>query len=166
FGGRGADILEGGLGADVIDGQSGEDRIQFAVDLNDTNVDSLKGGPHRDIIEVVGTDGADYLTVQQLNPTTFQVARRDTATGPVMATFQFSLPANPSQRDIEVLRVSGGDGNDVIQALGTFNVNQVQLDGGAGNDLLVGSSGDDLLMGGDGNDTLQGGAGRDELHGG
>src|SRR5262249_4566137 len=71
FGGRGADILEGEEGADLIDGQSGEDRIQFAVTLVDTNIDTLRGGPHRDIIEVVGTGAADELIVRQLSLTTF-----------------------------------------------------------------------------------------------
>src|SRR5262249_46648433 len=140
--------------------------IQFAVDLNDAQVDVLTGGPQRDIIEILGTDGADDLTVQQISATTFQVDRRDPATGAVTATFKFSLPADPAARDIEVLRVSGMGGNDTIRALGTFNVNQVQLDGGEGDDVLQGSNGDDLLLGGAGNDTLSGGAGNDELHGG
>src|SRR5262249_61245737 len=91
---------------------------------------------------------------------------RDTASGPVTATFQFSLPADPAARDIELLRVSGLGGNDTIRALGTFNVNQVQLDGGDGDDTLIGSADSDLLLGGAGKDTLQGGADDDELHGG
>src|SRR5262249_5076748 len=129
-------------------------------------IDVLAGGPQRDIIEILGTAGADDLTLQQLNATTFQVDRRDPATGAVTASFKFSLPADPTARDIEVLRVSGLGGNDTIRASGTFNVNQVQLDGGDGDDVLTGSSGDDLLLGGAGNDTLNGGAGSDELHGG
>src|SRR5262249_26473603 len=143
FGGRGNDQLRGDAGADVIDGQSGEDRIQYAIDLNDAGVDVLAGGPQRDVIEIMGTDGADDLTVQQISATTFRVDRRDPATGAVTATFQFSLPADPTQRDIEVLRISGMGGNDTIRAVGTFNVNQVQLDGGDGDDVLVGSDGDD-----------------------
>ena len=40
------------------------------------------------------------------------------------------------------------------------------LDGGAGNDKLLGGSGHDTLIGAEGNDHLGGGAGRDLLFGG
>jgi Ca2+-binding RTX toxin-like protein len=166
FGGQGNDVLQGEVGADLIDGQSGDDRIQYAVDLVDPNADTLRGGPQSDVVEILGTDAADDLTAQQISPTTFQVTRRDVATGAVTSTFQFSLPANPSDRDIELLQVSGLGGNDMIRLLGTFNINRVQVDGGAGDDLIVGSDGDDLLIGGVGNDTIQGMGGQDEIHGG
>ena len=45
-----------------------------------------------------------------------------------------------------LLTLDGGDGDDV-------------LIGGAGNDTLLGGAGDDVLIGGPGNDTLDGGAG-------
>jgi Ca2+-binding RTX toxin-like protein len=167
FGGQGGDLLEGGLGADRIDGQSGEDRIRFAVTLVDVNgADDLAGGPHRDLIEITGTDEADDLRLEQIGPGQFRVQRRNPTSGELTATFVFSLPESPLERDIELLRVSGGGGDDVIRASGTFNVNQVQLYGGQGDDLLEGSTGDDMLLGGAGNDTLLGHAGRDELHGG
>jgi Ca2+-binding RTX toxin-like protein len=35
------------------------------------------------------------------------------------------------------------------------------LDGGAGNDVIIGSDGDDVLIGGDGDDVLIGGLGND-----
>src|SRR6202007_192789 len=35
------------------------------------------------------------------------------------------------------------------------------LDGGAGNDTIIGSQGADILLGGDGNDTVTGGRGND-----
>ena len=64
------------------------------------------------------------------------------------------------------VEVRGGAGNDVIQALlvpaGTAVLN---LDGGAGNDVLVGSQGADTLDGGTGNDLLFGGAGDDTFLG-
>ena len=40
------------------------------------------------------------------------------------------------------------------------------LDGGAGEDKLVGAEGDDLLRGGDGNDTIDGADGRDRIEAG
>jgi Ca2+-binding RTX toxin-like protein len=166
FGGRGADELEGELGADKIDGQAGEDKIVFGVDLVDTNIDDIKGGTNRDIIDIRGTPEADDLTAQQLSSTTFRVQRKVPVVGTLTATFQFTLPADPLLRDIEVLRISGMGGDDIVRTIGTFTVNQVQLDGGDGNDLLTGSTGNEVLFGRAGNDKLQGGAGRDELYGG
>lgn len=167
YGGQGADQLRGDEGSDLIDGQSGEDRIQYAIDLVDpAGVDDLSGGPHRDAIEVLGTETDDVLRVQQMSPTTFVVDRIHPVTGDVLASFQFALPADPADRDIELLRVSGLGGDDVIRAVGTFNVNQLVIDGGAGNDWIEGSAGTDLIFGGTGSDTIFGGAGGDELHGG
>ncbi|MES2149175.1 MAG: Ig-like domain-containing protein [Pseudomonadota bacterium] len=65
----------------------------------------------------------------------------------------------------------GGNGNDKIvgntgaDILSGGNGNDT-LDGGAGNDLLSGGSGNDNLLGGEGNDSLDGGSGNDSLSGG
>ncbi len=153
-----------------VDGQGGDDRIQYKVDISDPgSIDDLNGGPNRDVIEILGTDADDEMTVQQLattehpDRTTFRVDRK---TGSLTASFEFSLPVDVEQRDIEFLRVSGGAGNDVIRAVGSFNVNQLQMNGGDGNDTLEGADGEELLYGGAGDDLLLGGDGRDELHGG
>jgi hypothetical protein len=58
-------------------------------------------------------------------------------------------------------RLSGGDGNDYLEAGRSDDL----LVGGAGNDTLVGGRGDDVLFGGSGNDTLLGETGRDNLFG-
>jgi|GEM_PF-6376201 Ca2+-binding RTX toxin-like protein len=64
----------------------------------------------------------------------------------------------------------GGAGNDLI-FVGADDGRSISplvrsADGGAGNDLLVGSSGADRLIGGSGNDVLIGGSGKDTLTGG
>lgn len=156
----------------MVRGQSGEDRIQYAVDLVDPyGSDDLSGGFHRDVLEVLGTDSADHLRVEQTGPGAFRVERRPYdphagTSGEVTARFEFTLPVEPSRRDIELMRVSGLGGDDRIEAVGTVNVNRLQLDGGSGNNRLVGSDGGDDLLGGPGKDTLLGGGGDDELHGG
>jgi len=59
----------------------------------------------------------------------------------------------------------GLDGNDVVNASGLTGM-QLTLDGGNGNDFLVGTIGNDVLLGGAGDDTLVGNGGVDVLDGG
>jgi Ca2+-binding RTX toxin-like protein len=68
--------------------------------------------------------------------------------------------SNPDAGD--TLTVNGGAGNDTITAetLAPGIIGLV-LDGGTGNDIIVGSFGNDTLIGGDGNDTVTGGIGND-----
>ncbi len=60
------------------------------------------------------------------------------------------------------LTLNGLGGDDVINA-SSLEAGAVQLtmNGGLGNDILIGSEGDDLINGGDGNDTALMGAGDD-----
>jgi Ca2+-binding RTX toxin-like protein len=64
----------------------------------------------------------------------------------------------------------GGDGDDRLNAggadAGTLGGDGNYLNGGAGNDMLIGREGSDWLEGGDGTDTLEGGDGGDILAGG
>ena len=59
------------------------------------------------------------------------------------------------------------DGDDALTAAGLqAGVIRLTVDGGPGNDIIVGSAGDDVLFGGDGDDILIGGPGLDTLDGG
>ena len=65
--------------------------------------------------------------------------------------------------------ILGGDGDDVLDfsAPGAPVLVSIELiDGGRGNDILIGADSDDRLHGGKGNDFLFGGAGDDALDGG
>jgi Ca2+-binding RTX toxin-like protein len=69
---------------------------------------------------------------------------------------------------IELLRVSGGSGNDEISLRGGDDLGPAwssgsYLDGGTGDDTLVGGAGDDYLVGGAGDDDLQGREGADRF---
>jgi Ca2+-binding RTX toxin-like protein len=62
---------------------------------------------------------------------------------------------------------NGLDGDDVLDASGlTADAIQLTLDGGPGDDVLIGGAGNDILHGGPGDDVLIGGAGDDVLDGG
>jgi len=60
------------------------------------------------------------------------------------------------------ITVLGGAGNDNIGTQETAGT----LDGGPGNDRVIGDDGDDTLIGGDGNDTIEGKVGSDRVDGG
>ncbi|MFL6854487.1 MAG: calcium-binding protein [Sphingomicrobium sp.] len=76
-------------------------------------------------------------------------------------------PDNATVTNTELVRVNGGDGNDVITLDETNGpLPAAELNGGDGNDTLTGGSGNDRLSGQDGTDTLTGGAGNDTLSGG
>jgi Ca2+-binding RTX toxin-like protein len=62
---------------------------------------------------------------------------------------------------IDALVVAAGNGNDTLSAAMLFANTALTLDGGAGNDTIIGSQGADQLLGGDGNDVVTGGRGND-----
>ena len=64
--------------------------------------------------------------------------------------------------DAPVGGVDGGAGNDLLMG----DEGDDLIDGGAGNDTLFGGDDDDTLIGGDGDDQLTGGEGKDNISGG
>jgi len=67
--------------------------------------------------------------------------------------------------DVTAIRGQLGAGDDTVTVDASVSV-PVYLDGGEGDDTLIGGSADDHLTGGPGNDTLTGGAGDDVVGGG
>lgn len=64
--------------------------------------------------------------------------------------------------------INAGDGNDIVDLTSANFIlaNAIEINGGAGNDVLWGSNSDDTINGGEGNDTIFGGSGNDTLTGG
>jgi hypothetical protein len=124
---------------------------------------------------VEGTNGPDQIVVTQLPNGNFTV---DGVNGSFVAKDVHRLEVHGNGGDDyiqftanylnrkhqESFRdlLEGGDGDDTIvgSALGD------RVYGGAGNDLIDGGAGNDMIYGGDGNDTLLGGDGSDYLSGG
>jgi Ca2+-binding RTX toxin-like protein len=109
-----------------------------------------------------GTDGeADSVTV---NGT--QGADNFGAAGDTGGIRVFGLPARINIFDADPTRdsltLNGLGGDDVInaQSLRAGSI-RFAVNGGLGNDVIIGSDGDDLINGGDGNDTALMGAGDD-----
>lgn len=146
FGGGDADTLTGGTGDDQAAGDSGNDRMIWnpgeGTDLNE-------GGDGSDTVEVNGGNGAEQFT--------------ETANG-ARVRFDRVTPA-PFSLDIGtseaiVVRTNGGD-DSFTGSNGLATLISTVVDGGAGNDTIVGTDGADWLIGGDGNDVVDGNRGDD-----
>ncbi len=182
FGGSGNDVITGGSGADQLFGQSGNDTLlgKGGVDFlfgggdNDTltggdaddlafgqggddrmiwnpgdDTDLNEGGAGVDTVEVNGGGGAEVFTTTA-NGTRVRFDRLDPA--------PFSIDIGTSEK----LTVNANGGDDSFSATGNLAaLIQITVDGGAGNDTLLGSNGIDLLLGGDGNDFIDGQQGND-----
>lgn len=146
FGGADDDELTGGDSDDVAFGQNGDDR--FIWNPGD-DTDLNEGGSGIDTVEVNGGGGAEVFTT--------------TANGP-RVRFDRLDPA-PFALDIgtsEDIIVNAGGGNDSFSATGNLAaLIKITVDGGIGNDTLLGSNGSDLLLGGDGDDFIDGQQGND-----
>lgn len=137
-GGDGADSLYGSTGNDVLLGGGGNDRFYIATG---SGVDSIDGGDGFDVIQATADNASLRLSglsgIERINGNGFvNFAILGSSVADVM---DFSA--------IQLLQVA-------------------LIDGGAGNDTLIGSAGADTLSGNNGNDSLSGGGGVDRLAGG
>src|SRR5262245_22452295 len=109
---------------------------QIAIDLgaNDGQADS---------VTVNGTNGADLISVAS------------SGSSVVVNGLSAQVTIDGAEAANDSLTIRGLDGNDTIDASG-LNAGQIKLtiDGGAGNDTIIGSGGNDLLIGGAGDDTF------------
>jgi Ca2+-binding RTX toxin-like protein len=101
------------------------------------------------LLQVEGSAGADTIYVTLVSPTQIDV------------TTEITQSFNPAL--VNGVRVSAGDGNDIVVISGL--IINVAVDGGLGNDRIVGGDDADTLVGGSGKDVLDGGPGNDRLNG-
>jgi Ca2+-binding RTX toxin-like protein len=146
FGGADNDTLTGGDADDQVFGESGDDRMIWNPG-DDTDLN--EGGDSTDTVEVNGGNGAEVFTLTA-NGTRARFDRLDPA--------PFSIDIGTSEN--LVLNMNGG--NDSFSATGNLAaLISVTVDGGAGDDIILGSNGADRLLGGDGNDFIDGQQGND-----
>jgi Ca2+-binding RTX toxin-like protein len=147
-GGNGTDILSGGDGQDVaIDPQNGGDFVDLGPQPN---------GIGQGVI-FNGTDGDDVIVV----------SRNITPKGPEVVFTTNHGVFRSVLLNCQTIFVFAKGGKDVV----TMDESAGQawhayFDGGAGDDVLIGSSNGDRLLGQGGNDTLVGGLGVDTIDGG
>jgi Ca2+-binding RTX toxin-like protein len=146
FGGAGNDVLTGGDDDDQVFGESGDDRLIWNPG-DDT--DLFEGGEGNDTAEVNG-GGADEVFTATANGTRVRFDRVSPAS--------FALDIGTTEN--LVLNMNGG--NDSFSATGDLAaLIKITVDGGAGNDTILGSNGNDLLRGGADNDFIDGQQGAD-----
>jgi CSLREA domain-containing protein len=154
-GGAGNDVLIGGTGADTILGQGGNDTVTGGLDS-----DSLDGGSGTG--DLLLESGDANLT---LTNTLLLGIGSDTLAGFELANLTGGAGDNTLNATAftGAVTLNGGAGNDtLLGAAARVNV----LNGDEGNDSLKGGSLNDTISGGNGDDSLWGMAGADKLFGG
>jgi Ca2+-binding RTX toxin-like protein len=119
------------------------------------------------VLTVTGTAGRDNIHLDATR-TTLKVAVNHARTSFKLADVKSlivnGLAGNDTidlGRSVIGATVDGGDGNDRI--IGTDKADSIT--GGPGNDWIFARGGNDVVNGGDGKDVLIGGAGNDSIHG-
>jgi len=144
-------------GSDLIkvNDLSGTDVQKVNIDLAGA-IGGTAGDGAADEVTITGTSGDDVIQLFIDENGSLVV----TGLSATIVVEHFE-PAN------DTIKIMGLSGDDVIDASGLgSNGPKLVLDGGAGNDILLGSAGADTLHGGDGDDVLLGGGGIDILDGG
>jgi Ca2+-binding RTX toxin-like protein len=139
----------GGADNVVVNDLSGTDVKQVNVNLAATG-----GG---------GDGSADVVTVNASTGDDVAVIAGD-AGGISVQGLAAQVSVTGAEGGLDRLHVNGGAGDDVIDASGVAagSIGLV-LDGGEGNDVIIGSAGDDVLIGGPGDDVIIGNGGNDTI---
>lgn len=147
LGRSGADIFIGGAGDDVMVGDFYNDIARYSGVSDNYRVIQLSESEYQ-IEDLVGNDGIDRIT---------NIDQLEFLDGIYNITDLLPRYASNIQGDSTSQNLTGGDGDDRIEALGGDDV----VHGGGGNDYLLGGDGDDELSGGEGADVVLAGAGDD-----
>jgi len=135
-GGDGNDVIIGGTGSDLLAGGAGDDI--FLISGSDSGYDRFQGDAGVDTIQ--GSAGDDVIRVNNFSGA-YTVEKIDGGLG--------------------INTLAGTQYNDTVDLSATELVNIASIDGGLGNDTIIGSIGNDVIIGGTGSDLLAGGAGDD-----
>ena len=170
-GGFGDDSLDGGDGNDSLDGNFGDDTL-----VGGAGTDTADGGPgNNTILTAEVTPAAPNIRIANRTLIADGSWGRDLITVERVASDDVIVRVNNTSRTFDMdnfdgVLLRGNAGWDELRVLDAIVAGslsrKVTLEGGAGEDMLVGSHGDDVLRGGDGDDALDARGGNDALFGG
>jgi Ca2+-binding RTX toxin-like protein len=146
FGEAGDDTLTGGAGSDALYGGDGNDT--FLISGTGDETDSFYGGSGTDTVRVTGTSAVTLAGFNAADSSVEHWEGNDQAIIGTSASDSFDFSGLTTITGLAY--VDGGKGNDVVVG-SRFADN---LRGGAGNDRIDGAAGDDILTGAAGNDTF------------
>ncbi|MEZ6032271.1 MAG: LEPR-XLL domain-containing protein [Planctomycetaceae bacterium] len=132
----GDDVFAGLQGDDVLYGGNGNDRFIYR---DGDGVDQYLGGGGEDLID------ATKATSLELNE--------------IHEKYSIEYIVGGEQG----LEIDGTKGNDYLDFSTIILKNVSQIDGGAGDDTIIGSADNDAILAGEGNDLLDGGNGDNDL---
>ncbi|CTQ48841.1 Hint domain-containing protein [Jannaschia donghaensis] len=153
-GGSGADTFSAGSGNDTIDGGAGDD--------------NLSGGDDADTFIVTGTFGNDTIVGGEGGDDTDTIDLSGLS-GPVTVTYSGDEAGTITDGTSTIVfsgieRLILTDFDDVVDA--TADGAGIDVDAGAGDDIITGGTAADTVDGGAGDDSVTGGAGADVVAGG
>ncbi len=184
-------VFNGAGAAEIFDVSPDGDRVRFFRDLGNITMDldgveaihvAALGGPDQVTVnDTAGTDlelvtielegsigGAtgdgevDVVTANGGDAGEVVIVAGDAATGISVTGFSAAINILHPDLAIEQLAVNSMDGDDTADATGlAAGAAVLAMDGGDGDDTVLGSPGADLLRGGDGDDFIDGNQGAD-----
>jgi hypothetical protein len=149
--GSGNTVDTTGSNYSVVTGSSNDDLFKYtAASLNGS---TLTGGAGQDTLQFttfISSPSSLFANVSGIDSIVLSAGGNLTVTDALVAS-----------SDAQALTITGGAGNDTINASAVVAGHKVILNGALGNDTLTGGTGNDTLDGGGGTDILAGGGGYD-----
>lgn len=146
--------IDGGGGNDTITGSAGADTL-----LGSGGDDTVNGGDGNDTIQYTGTaNGFDAVT-GGLGTDTISALANSTVIGLTSISGIETITAG----SFTGVYIAGSGNNDTLDFTGMTLTAITKIDGGGGNDTIVGTTAANTILGSGGDDTINAGSGNDTI---
>ena len=166
------DTLTGGTGNDTLTGGAGDDTFKVNGTANQIAGDVIAGGTGTNAISLDNSGGAVTATFDMDNisdvlaMTVADVDGDEANAEAVTITFSAITETTAQTVVLDASAITDADDDLVMTNSAESSTTKFDIEGGAGDDVLIGSDGADTIVGGGGADTITGDAGDDNLTGG
>lgn len=147
-------LIDGGAGNDTITGSSGADTIRGSA-----GDDALSGGDGNDTFQYTGTTNGFDAVNGGLGTDSISALASSTVIGLTSISGVETITAG----SFTGVSITGSANGDTLDFSSTTLTAITRIDGGAGNDTIVGSLAADTLLGSGGDDTINAGGGNDTI---